>query len=58
MAPFNPRVYTTSDNAGGEMQSLVLGDTESFFDFIGDIAPRRLREKWPDPDEAVLDSKT
>lgn len=40
------------------MQSLVLGDTEAFFDYIGRVAPRRFREKWPDPDEAVLDSTT
>lgn len=56
MEPFHPRVYTTSDTAEGEMQSLVLGDTDAFFDFIGRVASQRFREKWPNSDEEVLAS--
>lgn len=54
MEPFEPRVYAASEMANHDHESLVLYDTAAFFDYIRAPPRPRFREKWPDPDEALL----
>lgn len=54
MEPFEPRVYSASERAADDHESLVLYDAASFFAYIRAPPRPRFRAKWPDPGEALL----
>lgn len=48
--PFNPHIH--EDSSYGGSQTLLLWDSEAFFEYIGD-APAGLEDRWPDETETL-----